>query len=191
MIKAIIFDCFGVLAGSGFKDIYRQAGGDLSKDSVFLDDVLATANKGFMSSRDMHQKVADRIGMTYDVWYQTVSKGEQPNQELLNYIAELKKKYKTAILSNANVGTMERKFTSDQLALFDAVVVSAEVGLMKPNAEIYQNTADKLGVETAECVFTDDSQDYCLAAEATGMKAVWYRDFGQFKSDLEQILSQK
>ena len=89
MIKAIIFDCFGVLAGSGFKEIYRQAGGDLSKDSAFLDNVLATANRGFMSSHDMHQKVADKIGMSYKAWYETVRAGEQPNQELLSYISSL------------------------------------------------------------------------------------------------------
>ncbi len=189
MIKAIIFDCFGVLAGSGFKEIYQQAGGDLSKDSKFLDDVLATANRGFMSSREMHQQVADRIGLTYDVWYESVEKGEQPNQELLEYIKGLKPKYKTAILSNANIGTLDRKFTPEQLSLFDTVVVSAEVGMMKPNAEIYELVAERLGVDVKECLFTDDSPAYCAAAKATGMQAIWYRDFEQFKAELVQTLS--
>lgn len=177
------------MVGSGFKEIYRQAGGDLAKDSGFLDDVLSTANQGFISSRDMHQKVADRIGMPYNVWYDTVRKGEQPNEDLLAYIRELKQNYKIAILSNANVGTLQRKFSPTQLALFDALIVSAEVGMMKPNAEIYQLAAKKLGAEVNECVFTDDSEGYCEAARAIGMPAVWYRDFTQFKAELEQILS--
>ncbi len=189
MIKAIIFDCFGVLAGSGFKEIYRQAGGNLEKDSRFIDDVLAAANSGMMSSRDMHQHVAGRIGMTYDVWYETVQKNELPNEELLKYIKELKRRYKVAILSNANHGTLQRKFTPEQLNIFDQLTVSAEVGLIKPNAEIYTYTAQKLGVEPEECVFTDDSSAYCEASEAVGMKSIHYSDFMTFKAKLEKILA--
>lgn len=189
MIKAIIFDCFGVLAGSGFKEIYRQAGGDLEADGTFLDDVLATANSGQMSSHDMHSHVANRLGMPKNIWYETVQRGEMPNQELLKYIKTLKLKYKTAILSNANTGTLQRKFNPSQLALFDALIVSAEVGMMKPNAEIYELVARKLGVKNSECVFTDDSQAYCEAAQAIGMQAICYKDFEQFRTELEQILS--
>jgi epoxide hydrolase-like predicted phosphatase len=188
VIKAIIFDCFGVLAGSSFKEIYRQAGGDLSRDAAFLDDVLMTANSGLMSSRDMHQQVAKRLGMTYDVWYETLRQGEQPSLELLEYVAELKKTYKTAILSNANHGTMQRKFTPEQLGLFDQVIVSAEVGMLKPNAEIYELAAERLGVEPSECVFTDDSQVYAEAARATGMQAIWYQNLDQFKQELAKLL---
>src|SRR5690606_8281152 len=167
MIKAIIFDCFGVLAGSGFKEIYRQAGGDLRKDETFLDDVLKAANSGVLASREMHQQVANRIGLPYDAWYETVQENELPNLELLKYIElELKPKYKIAILSNANHGTLKRKFTEEQLNIFDQVTVSAEVGLIKPNAEIYEYTADKLDIGVNECIFTDDSENYCQAAEA-------------------------
>lgn len=190
MIKAIIFDCFGVLAGSGFKEIYSRAGGTLDKDGAFLDDVLAAANSGHMSSREMHQQVADRIGMSYEEWHVTIEQGERPNEELLTYIAELKKNYKTAILSNANHGTMQRRFSPEQLKLFDQSIVSAEVRLIKPDLEIYQLAADRLGVETSECVFTDDSPLYCEAARASGMQSIWYQDFKQFRSDLEDILSQ-
>lgn len=189
MIRAIIFDCFGVLAGSGFKEIYRQAGGNLEHDGEFLEDILAAANRGIMSSRDMHQNVADRIGMSYDVWYETVQKNEQPNEELLEYIKELKHKYKVAILSNANHGTLQRKFTPEQLSIFDQLTVSAEVGLMKPNAEIYTYTAEKLGVKPEECIFTDDSPAYCEGSEAVGMRSIHYTDFATFKTRLEKILA--
>ncbi len=189
-IKAIIFDCFGVLAGKSYKAIYQEAGGDLEKDSEFINDVLSAANQGLMSSRDMHQHVADRLGLSYDVWYQTVQDGEQPNEELLQYVRQLKSNYKIGVLSNANVGTLDRKFSREQMKLFDTVMVSAEVGMIKPNAEIYQLTAERLGVRPAEVVFTDDSEVYCEAAKATGMQAIHYKNLLQFKHDLEAILSQ-
>ena len=188
MIKAIIFDCFGVLVGSGFKEVYRQAGGDPNKDSDFIDDVLAAASSGMLSSRDMHQQVADKLGITIKDWSGFIGKHEQPNQELMDYIEDLQKRYKLAILSNATHGILERKFSSYQLALFQVKTVSAEAGVMKPNPEIYEITAERLGVAPEECVFTDDNPLYCEAAEAVGMKGIWYQNLTQFKQELEQII---
>ena len=75
------------------------------------------------------------------------------------------------------------------MALFDTVVVSAEVGMIKPNLDIFEITAQKMSVKPSECVFTDDSEVYCEAARSSGMRGIHYQDFGQFKSELEQILS--
>lgn len=189
MIKAIIFDCFGVLSGISFKEIYRQAGGDLSKDEPFVDDVLTAANSGFITTQDMHQQVADRLGMTMAEWLDFIRKRELANEELLVYVKELHRNYKTAILSNANFGVLENKFSAEQLALFDVRSISAEVGTMKPNPEIYEITAQRLGLKPEECVFTDDNPLYCEAAEAVGMRGIWYQNLDQFKRELEQLLS--
>lgn len=190
MIKAIIFDCFGVLAGSSYREIFRSAGGDLEKDSDFLDDILAAANAGFMTSEEMRQQVADRLGLEPKVWEEKVRLGELPNEPLLAYVVELRERgYKTAILSNANVGVLQRKFSPQQLALFDTLVVSAEVHLLKPDHRVYQLAAERLLLEPSECVFTDDNPDYAHAAVETGMKGIHYTDIETFKSRLEPLLS--
>lgn len=189
MIKAIIFDCFGVLAGSAYKEIYRQAGGDLSKDNVFVSDLLNLANSGQITSEELNTRTAKRLGISVEKWTDVVNKAEQPNLELLDYVRELKSKYKVAILSNAGSGVMERKFTKEQLALFDTVVVSAEVGFIKPQPEIFKLTADRLEVELQECAFVDDLSPYVEGAAAVGMKAIQYDNFGQLKQELEVLLS--
>lgn len=189
MIKAIIFDCFGVLAGSAYKEIYRQAGGDLSKDNVFVSDLLNFANSGQITSEELNARTAKRLGISVKEWTDIVNKAEQPNLELLDYVRELKSKYKVAILSNAGSGVMERKFTKEQLALFDTVVVSAEVGFVKPQPEIFKLTADCLEVEVQECVFVDDLSPYVEGAAAVGMKAIQYDNFDQLKQELELVLS--
>lgn len=189
VIKAIIFDCFGVLVGSGFKEIYRQAGGDLEKDEPFVDELLADANSGRISSREMHQRVVDRLELTHDEWKDFVNSREQPNLELLGYVKELKNDYKLAILSNANYGVLPRKLSPEQLALFDTTVTSAEVGHIKPAPEIYLLAAEQLGVQPEECVFIDDGRHFCEGAEAVGMKSIWYQDFSQFKRDLQKLLA--
>ncbi len=60
--------------------------------------------------------------------------------------------------------------------LFDAVVISAEVGLHKPQPEIYRLAAERLGVEPPECLFVDDLKENCDGAEAAGMTAIRFRD---------------
>lgn len=190
MIKAVIFDCFGVLAGSSYREIYRMAGGDLEKDSDFLNNILASANAGFMTSAEMRQQVAKRLGLEPDVWEEKVRLGELPNEPLLTYVAELRERgYKTAVLSNANTGTLERKFSSEQLALFDTLVVSAEVHVLKPDPRIYRLAAERLSLETSECVFTDDNPDYAEAAAQTGMQGIHYEDLFDFKNQLEPLLA--
>lgn len=191
MIRAIIFDCFGVLAGSSYKEIYKNSGGDLDSDGQFISELLELANSNQINTGELHARIAKRLGKSVDEWVAIVRNNELPNLELLEYIQTLKPNYKLAILSNAGVGVMQRKFSAEQLAIFDQVVVSAEVGFMKPQPEIYEITANGLGVEVQECVFVDDLMPYVNAATELGMKSIQYKDFEQLKQDLEAILNHK
>lgn len=187
MIRAIIFDCFGVLVGQGFDATYARAGGDPVKDKVFIKDLLGAASLGVTSSEQMVTQVCARLGITPQAWTAAVQAMEQPDAELLDYIQHtLKPRYKVAILSNANVGVLQRKFSRTQLDMFDTIVVSAEEGMVKPSPDIYHLAAERLGVLPAECVFTDDSAGHCQAAVAVGMTAIQYSHFQQFKTDLER-----
>lgn len=53
--------------------------------------------------------------------------------------------------------------------------VSCELGVRKPDPEIYRLTAGRLGVDPAECVFVDDRPANCAGAEAVGMAAIPFR----------------
>src|ERR1700685_3774527 len=77
---------------------------------------------------------------------------------------------KTAMLSNSwGVGA----YPADLLAeLFDAVVISAEAGMRKPEERIFRHAASLLGLDPAECVFIDDIEANVQAAEALGMTRV-------------------
>lgn len=189
MIKALIFDCFGVLVGRGFDETYRLAGGDPSKDADFITDVLGEANMGVITPQQMRDRITRKLKIESSVWEAAVRQAEQLNTELLEYISTLKGTYKLAILSNANVGTLKRIFTAEQLGIFDSVVVSAEVHMVKPQPEIYEYTADSLNVLPDECVFIDDIKEYVRGASAKGMKTLLYKDFSLLKQELEPILS--
>lgn len=189
MIQAILFDCFGVLVGQGFDATWRRAGGDPDRDRAFINDTLNAANAGFITLDEMLTQVCDKLSITTERWMEVTAETERPDQELIDYIRDtLKPQYKVAVVSNAGVGTLERVLTDQQRVVFDAQVVSAEVGHVKPDAEIYRLAAERLGVEPSACVFTDDNQPYCDGAEAVGMKAILFRDSQQFIRDLEAIL---
>lgn len=189
MIKAVIFDCFGVLVYGTFDEVYTRAGGDAIKDVVFIDELLGSANLGLITPNEMRLKAIKKSGVSENAWLQAITSTQYPSEKLLAYAANLKKHYKIAVLSNANIGTLQRKFTPEQLAIFDAVIVSAEVKVMKPDPAIYLLTAKKLGVKPEECIFIDDSPVFCQAAEAVGMQTICYKNFDKFKLDINAILN--
>jgi FMN phosphatase YigB (HAD superfamily) len=190
MIKAIVFDCYGVLVGHSFWDTYAEAGGDIEKDEEFIHEMLARANSALMSNEEFAHTIAGRIGIPVKKWLEVTSRMERPNEALFKYIAgELKPNYKIGLLSNANAGSVERRLPAEKRALLDAFVVSGEVGHMKPEREIYQKVADDLGVEFGEMVFTDDLQPYVDAAAGYGIHAIRYRDLASFKKQLKRALT--
>jgi putative hydrolase of the HAD superfamily len=58
------------------------------------------------------------------------------------------------------------------LPLVDAVVLSCEVGSMKPHPEIYRAALDELGVAAADAVFIDDQPAFCAGAQAVGVRPI-------------------
>ncbi len=91
----------------------------------------------------------------------------------------------TGLISNSwGLGIYDRAPTD----LFDATVISGEVGLHKPQPEIYLLACERLRVEPADAVFVDDLRENCAGAEAVGMTAVLHRDASETVPRLEQLL---
>ncbi len=80
------------------------------------------------------------------------------------------------------------KFIPERAELFDAVVLSGEVGVAKPDLEIYQMIARNLGVEPSECVMIDDQPGYCEGAQMAGMQSILFANNEQSMSDLASLL---
>jgi putative hydrolase of the HAD superfamily len=72
--------------------------------------------------------------------------------------------------------------------LFDGVVISGEVGLHKPEPQIFELGAERIGVPAAECVFVDDLRENCAGAEAVGMTAILHRGAAGTLPELERLL---
>lgn len=84
------------------------------------------------------------------------------------------KRVKLSLLSNANRGATGRFRARGITALFDDVVVSADVGLAKPDPAIFRLAAERLGVEPAACLMVDDQGQHLVGAAALGMRTHLY-----------------
>lgn len=192
MIKAIVFDCFGVLVGSSFWDIYRASGGDPIKDAAFIDEVLDRANLGLITSSELRKLTAEHLGITYEALTLIMRRIERPNIGLFAYISsELKPRYKIAMLSNAVRGAPQSHLTAKQLALLDAVIVSGEIGYAKPDREAFQAVVDRLGLTFSEIVFVDDLERYVEPARAMGITSIRYTDLNSLQEQLSEILHEQ
>jgi putative hydrolase of the HAD superfamily len=92
---------------------------------------------------------------------------------------------RTALLSNSWGDGYPRHLFPE---LFDVVVISAEVGMRKPEERIFRHTASLLGLEPEECVFIDDVAANIVAAEAIGLIGVHHREPGPTALRLTELL---
>ncbi|MCL1599623.1 MAG: HAD family phosphatase [Actinomycetia bacterium] len=78
----------------------------------------------------------------------------------------------TAILSNTSALHWETQIDSEKIqALFPCRYLSYELGMTKPDAEIFEHVVEDLGVEPGAVLFLDDNQVNVDAACAVGMQA--------------------
>ncbi len=188
MIKAIIFDCFGVLvAGSleQFIDKHFSKNEELSERAHAIND---QASLGRISYDQQLYYFASMANI--DIAQARAEMDTNPrNNLLLSYIKDnLKGSYKLGFLSNASDNWLESLFEKDDINLFNDFVLSYAVGMAKPDVRIYELAAKRLGVEPESCLFVDDIARYCEAAELAGMKAIHYKSFRQFLSEINKLL---
>jgi putative hydrolase of the HAD superfamily len=92
---------------------------------------------------------------------------------------------RTGLLSNSWGGGYPRDLFPE---LFDAVVISGEVGMRKPEERIFLLAAELLDLEPGECVFIDDIEENVAAAQAAGLAGVHHRTARETTERLTELL---
>jgi putative hydrolase of the HAD superfamily len=92
----------------------------------------------------------------------------------------------TALLSNS--WGCDEYPRADFPGLFDTVVLSGEVGMRKPEEEIFRHAAQTLGLAPEECVFIDDMKANVAAAQACGMTGVLHTEPAATAKALQDLL---
>jgi len=122
-----------------------------------------------------HRELERRAGRPLPALHEEWRQAQGPISANLDLARGLRGRYKVSVLSNADVSLRERLEREGMLSIFDDVVISAEVGVAKPEAAVFRMAAERLGLAPAECVFVDDWDKNVEAAREVGMHALHFR----------------
>lgn len=187
MRYAVVFDCFGVLVGTSYFTFRKLCPPDKLDE---LADAHTAADYGYLTRQEYASRIGEILQMDPGRVYDSIDQQHVRNEGLIDYVRFLRQNHKIAMLSNVGPGVMPTIFTGDELnELFDTVVLSFEVGMVKPDPNIYRLTAERLGVKVGECVLVDDRPEFCAGADAAGMQSVHYRSNEQVMADLQGVLA--
>lgn len=190
MIQAIIFDCFGVLLTDNLQIMREELAREDSEAASEVRNLVALVNKGVLHPVETRPKIAKLFGLDVDAYVEKVTSGEGKNYPLMDYILQLKTQYKIGMLSNIGSGSLLKRFTQAELDKhFDQVLASGDIGYAKPEREAYVIAAERLGVRLDACVFVDDREGFCEGATSVGMHAIVYKNFAQFREQLDILLA--
>jgi epoxide hydrolase-like predicted phosphatase len=198
-IRAVIFDFGGVLVrmvdDRPRLRLAEKLGIPLSQldNLVFFSDSAQKASRGEISVKMHWEAVREALsiqpenmaGFLEQYW-----SADDVNWVLLDTIRKLHPRYKVGLLSNAWDDlrqTMHERWNID--GLFDELIISAEVKLVKPDPRIFKLTVERLGVQPAQAVFIDDIVENVVAARREGLFAIQYKDTQMTLNELNRFLT--
>jgi len=197
-IRAVYFDLGGVIVRTEFqtpRQLLAQRLG-LEYDGliklVFESESAVQASLGFISEDEHWAAVTRRLHLPESetrLIRDEFFAGDITDLHLLDFMRAVRKTCKVGLISNAWSGLRSWIVSNKFDDAFDAMTISAEVGVMKPDARIYRIALDQLGVASAESVFLDDSSANVAAARAFGMPAIHFVRSEQALDELKQILA--
>jgi putative hydrolase of the HAD superfamily len=196
-VKGLLIDFGGVLTTNvfdSFKAYCRQEG--LPEDSVkklFRErgeglTLLRRLERGELSAEEFSRQFAPLLAVSPDNLVERLFGGIGPDEAMLGAVRRSRAAgIKTGLISNSwGDGLAYDPALLDEL--FDAVVISGDVGMHKPEPEIFHLGAERIGVAPEDCVFVDDLRENCAGAEAVGMRAILHRGPEGTLPQLEELL---
>ncbi|MDQ3093631.1 MAG: HAD-IA family hydrolase [bacterium] len=173
MIKAIIFDCFGVLTTDAWLPFKTEKFGSNPEKFEEAGRLNALCDSGRISYEQFTQMIGELSGIPGEQVKKIISTNV-PNTDLLDFIkVHLKPRFKLGLLSNAGANWLGELIGVENIKLFDAINLSSETGLIKPSPEAYTKILSELQAEEPEeFLFIDDQERYCDAAKELGLKTI-------------------
>ena len=196
-MRALLVDFGGVLTTNvfdSFREFCEREG--LEPDKVrrlFREDPhaleeLRRLERGEYTEEQFAERFGPLLGVSEsDGLVDRLFAGMGPDEAMIGAVRRARAGgVRTGLISNSwGRGRYDREAFPE---LFDGVVISGEVGLHKPEPEIFRLGAERAGVPVEECVFVDDLRENCAGAEAVGMTAVLHRGADTTLPELERLL---
>ncbi|MBS3061844.1 MAG: HAD family phosphatase [Candidatus Diapherotrites archaeon] len=191
MIKVILFDFGGVyLKGSAANFVKRscKALGIHTPKELPVDYVTfhSGLNLGEMTTEAFVQHYFNRpmtpnqTKKIVDIWASTW----KANPHMQKLAHQLKKQYRLGVLSNSDLLNTQNYHKAGAYDPFEQLILSHELGILKPDPKIYRIAIRKFNVKPSEILFIDDQERCLVTARKLGMKTLRFTSFSGFKKDL-------
>ena len=176
MKELLLFDCFGVVmrevAPYWFRRYYSDEEADRIKESMMHD-----GDVGAVPDDVLYGRLGETVGVPGEEIKREWEDLIIPNPDTIALIRELKSRYRVVLLSNAMSGYLRYALDKCGIAdLFDDVIVSAEVKLVKPDPAIFRLALDRTGVDAENALMIDDVEKNLDGARAVGIDGFLFRD---------------
>lgn len=199
-IKAVCFDLGGVLLRTEFQAPRQRLAERFGMEYEDIDAIVfgggsngsaARATLGEISVDEHWKAVAARLKIREDEIDSVRTQffaGDVVDWNLIQFIRSLRPRYKTGLISNAWSDLREYIVKEKFDDAFDTMIISAEVGAAKPEAEIFQIALEQLGVSPNEAVFVDDFLINIEGCEKVGIKGIHFKDPESALQQLKALL---
>jgi epoxide hydrolase-like predicted phosphatase len=196
-IRAVFFDFGGVIMRTEYQSPRQKLAERFNMDydeidkAVFGSESARRASLGEITEEMHWSAIAKRFkqpASEMQVFRDMFFGGDVIDHSLLETIRSLRGKYHTGLISNAWSGLRDFITKEKVIDIFDTVIVSAEVGVVKPSAGIYEIALEQAKVKANEAVFVDDMPANIEACEKVGMKGVLFNDPQENLKHLKRLL---
>ncbi|WP_372665682.1 HAD family hydrolase [Amycolatopsis kentuckyensis] len=140
---------------------------------------------GRVTLADLHERLAAEHGYARpyadfeEAWLTPYS---DPMPGMAELVAPLAKRYRLVLLSNVDAYYWRVvRAMQPELGLFDDVLLSCDLGLAKPDPEIFRRASETALAPPSRCLFVDDTRGNVDAAAALGFRTHWFRDVTGFR----------
>ena len=184
-IRAVFFDFGGVIMRTEFQaprqhlaERFRMDYDEIDK-AVFGCESARRASIGGISEEAHWLEVLKRFRLPASEMRSFKDEffgGDIIDRNLIGTIRSLRGMVHTGLISNAWSGLREFMTRERIIDAFDTIIISAEVGMVKPSAGIYELALKQAGVKAGEAVFIDDVAANIEACEKAGMQGILFRD---------------
>lgn len=183
----------GWLAADGIDpDGFRRAMRDLLGSDAAAANPVHALERGELEIPDFERQLAEHLQTTdggpvrAEGLLARMFSGFRAADDMVGVVRRARQRgLKTALLSNSWGMDYPREGWDE---LFDVTVISGEVGMRKPDADIYLLCAERLGLQPEQCVFVDDLSPNVRGAAAVGMVGVLHRSYEETVAELEVLL---
>jgi putative hydrolase of the HAD superfamily len=202
-IKATIFDFGGVMATFFRPEIFQILEAELGLQAGSLSEILwrspewRLAEVGASDEHEYWRRIAPRLGFHTQPERTQVRIRDlqralfgdvEVDPNMVDLVRGLRSRHRTGLLSNTSVSQPQRLVQRYNLeGLFDVVVLSAAVGLAKPDPAIYRLALQCLGTAPETTVFVDDYEPNVAAAAEQGIQGVHFMGYEALVSALETL----